>query len=226
MLSSIVDAFVKEHDVGSVGVNGDEGVVGTGTFVTGNSPMQNIIVTPTCRSFKVIDRTRNVTAGPEVATNSLNPVQSCSHNMVNTLPFSYFNVVSPPSSSLNNSANKDGGEHVSNEIVNEFPSSYATKLSLTFLNRANILKLKANVPNDADCDVWLPLASVHDVNDRTKNSLYVYFISKRLAFPVVNGLCETIGKSMDLKKVTMVKGFFFFKFSSMEGHDFVLHNGS
>ncbi|GKG00336.1 hypothetical protein Tco_0302026, partial [Tanacetum coccineum] len=114
--------------------------------------------------------------------------------MVNTLPFSYFNVVSPSSSSLNNSTNKDGGEHVSNEIVNEFPSSYATKLSLTFLNRANIRKLKANVPNDADCDVWLPLASIHDVNDRTKNSLYVYFIGKRLAFPIVNGLCETIRK--------------------------------
>ncbi|GKA38254.1 copia protein [Tanacetum coccineum] len=76
MLSSIVDAFVEEHEVGSVGVNRDEGIVGTGTFVTGNSPMQNIFVTPTCRSFKVIDKMRNVTTGPEVATNSLNPVQS------------------------------------------------------------------------------------------------------------------------------------------------------
>ncbi|GJS18525.1 hypothetical protein Tco_0412997 [Tanacetum coccineum] len=30
----------------------------------------------------------------------------------------------------------------------------------------------ADVPNGADYNVWLPLASVHEVNDRTKNSLY------------------------------------------------------
>ncbi|GJZ70327.1 hypothetical protein Tco_0633877 [Tanacetum coccineum] len=33
-------------------------------------------------------------------------------------------------------------------------------------------KLEANVPNDADYDVWLPLDSVHKVNDIMKNLLY------------------------------------------------------
>ncbi|GKB02342.1 hypothetical protein Tco_0830431 [Tanacetum coccineum] len=32
-------------------------------------------------------------------------------------------------------------------------------------------KLEANLPNDSDYDIWLPLASVHEVNDRIKNSL-------------------------------------------------------
>ncbi|GKB99261.1 hypothetical protein Tco_0985398 [Tanacetum coccineum] len=54
--------------------------------------------------------------------------------------------------------------------------------------RAN--KNEANVPNDADYDVWLPLASVHKVNDRMKNSLYGYFIVKRLAFLVVE--CDNL----------------------------------
>ncbi|GJV65045.1 hypothetical protein Tco_1475873 [Tanacetum coccineum] len=45
-------------------------------------------------------------------------------------------------------------------------SSYATKLSPTSLTKANLRKLEANVPNDADYDLWLPLASVHKVNDR------------------------------------------------------------
>ncbi|GJS71536.1 hypothetical protein Tco_0704377 [Tanacetum coccineum] len=37
---------------------------------------------------------------------------------------------------------------------------------------ANLRKLEANVHNDVDYDVWLPLDSVHEVNDRMENSLY------------------------------------------------------
>ncbi|GJV85665.1 hypothetical protein Tco_1525563 [Tanacetum coccineum] len=65
------------------------------------------------------------------------------------------------------------------------PSSYTTKLSSTSLTKANLWKLEVNAPNDANYDIWLPLASVHKVNDRMKNSLYGYFIGKRLSFPVV-----------------------------------------
>nr|GEY95455.1 hypothetical protein [Tanacetum cinerariifolium] len=41
------------------------------------------------------------------------------------------------------------------------PSSYANKLSPTSMTKANLRKLDANVTNDADYDIWLPLASVH-----------------------------------------------------------------
>ncbi|GJZ70246.1 hypothetical protein Tco_0633796, partial [Tanacetum coccineum] len=64
-------------------------------------------------------------------------------------------------------------------------SSFASKLSPTPLTKANLQKLIANVPNDVDYDIWLPLALIHEVNDRIKNSLYWYFIGKKLAFPVV-----------------------------------------
>nr|GEY75504.1 retrotransposable element Tf2 [Tanacetum cinerariifolium] len=74
---------------------------------------------------------------------------------------------------------------VGNTPVNEFPTSYATKVSPTSVTMANIQKLEANVPNDADYDIWLPLASVHKINDRMTNSLYEYFIVKWLAFPFV-----------------------------------------
>ncbi|GKD83607.1 hypothetical protein Tco_1350446 [Tanacetum coccineum] len=83
------------------------------------------------------------------------------------------------------SSNKNGSEKVGNEpVMNETPSSYANKLSPTSLTKANLRKLEANVPYDADYDVGLPLASVHEVKDRMKNSLYSYFIGKRLAFSV------------------------------------------
>ncbi|GJX90861.1 primary amine oxidase-like protein [Tanacetum coccineum] len=118
---STVDAFVEKQVASYTGVNGDEGVVGIGTCVTGNSPMQNTTVTPMCRPSEVTDGTKNVTAGAE-----------------------------------------DGGEQFSNELFNEFPSSYATKLNYTSSTKANLQKLESNVPNDADYDVWLPLALIHE----------------------------------------------------------------
>ncbi|GJW36801.1 ribonuclease H-like domain-containing protein, partial [Tanacetum coccineum] len=100
------------------------------------------------------------------------------------------------------------GEQVRNESVrNKFPSSYATKLSPTFSTKANLQKLKVNVPIDADYDVWLPLASVHEINDRMKNLLYGYFISKRLAFPVVEWFVRNNWEKYGFQKVklTIVK---------------------
>nr|GEU28619.1 ribonuclease H-like domain-containing protein [Tanacetum cinerariifolium] len=56
-------------------------------------------------------------------------------------------------------------------VMKDANSSYANKLSPTSLTNSNLQKLDANVPNDADFDIWLPLASVHGVKDRIKNSL-------------------------------------------------------
>ncbi|GJR57973.1 hypothetical protein Tco_1500135 [Tanacetum coccineum] len=56
--------------------------------------------------------------------------------------------------------------------IKDDPSSYANKLSPTSVMKSNLQKLDANVPNDADYDFWLPLASFHEVSDRMKNSLY------------------------------------------------------
>ncbi|GJX33851.1 hypothetical protein Tco_0245408 [Tanacetum coccineum] len=69
--------------------------------------------------------------------------------------------------------------------IKDDPSSYANKLSPTSMTKSGLRKLGANVPNDADYDFWLPLASVHEVSDIMKNSLYGYFIGKRLAFLVM-----------------------------------------
>nr|GEW09198.1 hypothetical protein [Tanacetum cinerariifolium] len=69
---------------------------------------------------------------------------------------------------------------------------------------------------------WL---SVHEVNVRMKNSLYGYFIGKKLVFPVVEGFVHNNWKKYGLKKVMMAKGFFSFKFSYIEGVDSVLQDG-
>nr|GEU86503.1 hypothetical protein [Tanacetum cinerariifolium] len=72
--------------------------------------------------------------------------------------------------------------------MNKSPSSYDNKLSPESLTKANIQKIKANVPNGDDYDIWLPLAYFHEVNDQMKNYLYGYFIGKKLAFLVVEWL--------------------------------------
>ncbi|GKB23311.1 zinc knuckle CX2CX4HX4C containing protein [Tanacetum coccineum] len=105
------------------------------------------------------------------------------------------------------------------------PASYANKLSLTSLTKANLRKLDANVPNDVYYDVWLPLASFHEVKDRMKHSPYGYFIGKKLAFAVVEWFVRNNWEKYELKKVTFVKCFFFFKFSSTEGVDSMLRGG-
>ncbi|GJS74284.1 hypothetical protein Tco_0707125 [Tanacetum coccineum] len=55
---------------------------------------------------------------------------------------------------------------VGNErATNEISSSYGNKLKPTSVTKANLRILDATVPNDADDDVWLPLASVYEILD-------------------------------------------------------------
>nr|GEU74486.1 retrovirus-related Pol polyprotein from transposon TNT 1-94 [Tanacetum cinerariifolium] len=123
------------------------------------------------------------TAKPNIGIVGLtDPVHSSNPNELNMGLIPFINAVNVVPTSFN----KNGSEQVGDVLVmNEIPSSYDNKLNTTSLTMANLQKLDANVPNDADYDVWLPLALVHEVNDRIKNSLYGYYIGKRLEFPVV-----------------------------------------
>ncbi|GKA72450.1 hypothetical protein Tco_0778666 [Tanacetum coccineum] len=102
--------------------------------------------------------TINYTTGPDVV--SPYQVLSASHNVTNMGRTSYINVLSSSSLNLNGIAKKVGDELV--EPINECPSIYSIKLSSTSSIMATLRKLDANVPNDADYDIWLPKASVHE----------------------------------------------------------------
>ncbi|GKC36566.1 hypothetical protein Tco_1048950 [Tanacetum coccineum] len=91
-------------------------------------------------------------------------------------------------------------------VLKEAPTSYANMLSPTFFIKANLWKLDANVPKDADFHICLPLTSVYKVNGRMKNSLYGYFISKKLAFPVMEWFVRNNWQKYGLEKVTLLKG--------------------
>nr|GEV24904.1 hypothetical protein [Tanacetum cinerariifolium] len=89
----------------------------------------------------------------EEASSSSAPVDICMEKLESDVGKQ--NVVPPV---VNIEMNKD-----SNEPINEFPSSCVTKFSPTSLTKANLQKLDAYVPNDVNYDIWLPLASVHEL---------------------------------------------------------------
>ncbi|GKB21363.1 aldehyde oxidase GLOX-like protein [Tanacetum coccineum] len=150
---------------------------------TGITSVSNTIVTPTplINTSAIPIAVSNISVGSPVNAG----IQSGIPNAIYMGSIPYINVDNLMSSSQNASANKNGGRKVGNEPVNVFHSSYAAKLSPTSSTKANLRKLEANVLQDADYDVWLPLVSVHEVNDRMKNSPHGYIIGKRLAFSVV-----------------------------------------
>ena len=70
------------------------------------------------------------------------------------------------------------------------------------------------------------MASVELVNNRLANSLFGYFLGKRLAFPIVENYVKNTWAKYGLKRVTMNSdGFLFFKFTSLEGMEQVIENG-
>ncbi|GJY31751.1 putative reverse transcriptase domain-containing protein [Tanacetum coccineum] len=69
-------------------------------------------------------------------------------------------------------------------------------------------------------------ASILDIHSRSGFSLYGYFVGKRVAFPVVENYIKNAWKKFGLVCVMMKsKGFFSFKFASIEGMNGVLENG-
>ncbi|GJY70965.1 hypothetical protein Tco_0474668 [Tanacetum coccineum] len=133
---------------------------------TGITSVSNTIATPTplINTSAIPIAVSNISAGSPVNAG----IQSGIPNAIYMGSIPYINVDNLMSSSQNASANKNGGRKVGNEPVNEFHSSYAAKLSPMSSTKANLRKLEANVPQDADYDVWLPLISVHEYPNDAK----------------------------------------------------------
>ncbi|GKF06101.1 zinc knuckle CX2CX4HX4C containing protein, partial [Tanacetum coccineum] len=71
------------------------------------------------------------------------------------------------------------------------------------------------------------MASVEVVSSRFANTLCGYFLGKRLAFPLVENYVKNTWAKFGIVKVMMHdNGFFYFKFSSKEGMDRVLEEGT
>lgn len=79
---------------------------------------------------------------------------------------------------------------------------------------------------DKGINIVFPRSVVLESNKRYSNKIFGYFLGNRLPFPVVDRYVGNVWKKFGLEKVMMNSwGFFYFKFTSMEGMVKVLEGG-
>ncbi|KAM0049754.1 hypothetical protein Hdeb2414_s0008g00289651 [Helianthus debilis subsp. tardiflorus] len=114
------------------------------------------------------------------------------------------------------------------------PSGSGSAERLSFANvvkdKKETVKVNFRVMESSEevdgADVVIPLSSVKQVTDRYANTLYGYFLGKRLAFPVVDFYAKNNWVKYGLSRLMMnAHGFFFFKFKTKEGMDQMLEDG-
>ena len=106
-------------------------------------------------------------------------------------------------------------------------NSYANILNSEKVQpKVNFRKIDATAPVNGDFEAMIPKSSVMEVNERLSNSIFGYFIGKRLAFPLVENYVFNAWGKFGIQKIMMnAKGFYFFKFSNQKGVEDVLENG-
>nr|GEX52239.1 hypothetical protein [Tanacetum cinerariifolium] len=73
--------------------------------------------------------------------------------------------------------------------------------------------------------VTLPFEAVEEVNARFSNTLYGYFIGKRLAYPLVENYVKNAWAKYGLRRVQLHEEFFLFQFETKDGMESVMENG-
>ncbi|PWA95915.1 histone-fold protein [Artemisia annua] len=93
-----------------------------------------------------------------------------------------------------------------------------------YRSSVNICELR-NEERVEGAHVTIPLKEIVDVSARFANTLYGYFIGKRLAFPIVENYVKNTWEKFGLERVMLNNGFFLFQFSTKDGMDKVLESG-
>ncbi|GKB91554.1 RNA-directed DNA polymerase, eukaryota, reverse transcriptase zinc-binding domain protein [Tanacetum coccineum] len=113
--------------------------------------------------------------------------------------------------------------------INVKPNSYAGAAGASNVNQpkdhVNFRPMVAENVFDG-VNISIPRKVVKKVSIRFENTLYGYFIGKRMAFPVVEYYARNNWGKHRLKRIMMnAKGFFFFKFDTRAGLEKVLEEG-
>lgn len=107
--------------------------------------------------------------------------------------------------------------------------TFAEKVSISTpkpTKNVNFRKVDTIACPDGRYQALIPLSSVRTVNERLSNSIYGYFIGKRIAFPVVENYVYNTWAKYGIQKIMMnSKGFFFFRFATEKGVNDVLEGG-
>ncbi|GJS65061.1 probable inactive serine/threonine-protein kinase scy1 [Tanacetum coccineum] len=115
----------------------------------------------------------------------------------------------------------DGAASVQRKTANSFASVLQTKPHKQVVK---IMELRNNHVVDG-ANVAIIMEAV-EVSSRFANTLYGYFIGKRLAFPLVENYVKNTWAKYGLKRVQLHVDFFLFQFDSKDGMESVIENGS
>lgn len=133
---------------------------------------------------------------------------------------------------LTNTLNDKHGDAAVGSLGEKNSEVETTKVSYARVIQSDEQKKKVNFRSLATdtsvdrVDVVIPMASVQQISERFVNTLYGYFLGKRLAYPIVENYVKTNWEKYGLMKVMMnAKGFFFFKFSTTNGMEQLMEEG-
>ncbi|GJS16008.1 beta-caryophyllene synthase [Tanacetum coccineum] len=120
------------------------------------------------------------------------------------------------------------GQTLSNSTTNLNKGTSYANLFTGELNRKSVNFRSLITPAGNGIDVAVPVESVRAISQQFVNTAYGFFLGKRVAYPVVaNYVRNTWGKYGLVKSMlNSSTGLFLFQFSSMDGLDSMLDNGS
>ncbi|GKC50412.1 zinc knuckle CX2CX4HX4C containing protein [Tanacetum coccineum] len=133
------------------------------------------------------------------------------------------------STSIDDNIHVDESPIVQSVIVQDMPNYYVGTTGglkpVPSKSKANFRSLF--LENLCECaNFSIPRKVVETVSTRFANTLYGYFIGKRMAFPVVEYYVRNNWGKYGLTRIMMnSKGFFFFQFKTSKGLEDVLENG-
>ncbi|GKA87515.1 zinc knuckle CX2CX4HX4C containing protein [Tanacetum coccineum] len=104
-------------------------------------------------------------------------------------------------------------------------SSFASVLSNSQGKKSVKISEMHNMEAVEGAKVVIPMEAVEEVSSRFQNTLYGFFIGKRLAFPLVENYVKNTWAKFGLKRVMLDDDFFLFQFETKEGMEKVMEGG-
>ncbi|GKE14919.1 zinc knuckle CX2CX4HX4C containing protein [Tanacetum coccineum] len=137
---------------------------------------------------------------------------------------------SRPDNTMKTNASSSGVRSCSDEIfggekIGSQHGTFASVLQTKSNKRVVKIKELRNEEVVEGAAVAIPFEAVEEVKSRFSNTLYGFFIGKRLAFPLVENYVKNTWAKYGLRRTQLHDDFFLFQFETKEGMDRVLEDG-
>ncbi|GJS16179.1 zinc knuckle CX2CX4HX4C containing protein [Tanacetum coccineum] len=116
-----------------------------------------------------------------------------------------------------------------NSLTNATKQAAGPKVNTSF---ASVIKSNQNkvvqiteLRNEEHVEGAAVTIPIEEVSSRFANTLYGYFVGKRLAFRLVENYVQNVWAKFGIKRIQLHGDFFLFQFETKEGMDRVLENG-